>query len=252
MCGIYCSLSPRGYFAPCEAEINRLKSRGPDSFRVVQRVVHGTNDSSHYLTFCSSVLSLRGDTVVHQPLEDPSSGSLLCWNGEAWRLDGKEVRGNDAQVIFDVLMDAAYRDFTNPNHDVDPSPQRIFAAISKVSGPFAFVFFDANSHRIFYGRDILGRRSLLTKTTSDGSLLISSVVDDREPDGWAEAEAEGLYTINVDCKRETQQPLDDYLYQQILFTYESRHVPWSVDEGNMSRSWSLVFFSFSSGPNSTA
>ncbi|KAJ4379792.1 hypothetical protein N0V86_004976 [Didymella sp. IMI 355093] len=51
---------------------------------------------------------------------------------------------------------------------------------------------------LYYGRDCLGRRSLLRKITADGSLLLSSVCDNASGEGWEEVEADGIYMLDLD------------------------------------------------------
>jgi hypothetical protein len=50
---------------------------------------------------------------------------------------------------------------------------------------------------LFFGRDILGRRSLLRRLTNYGDLIISSVSDGHHDGGWAEIEADGVYCIDL-------------------------------------------------------
>jgi asparagine synthetase B (glutamine-hydrolysing) len=70
--------------------------------------------------------------------------------------------------------------------------------LSSIRGPYAFVFYDAVHRRVYYGRDCLGRRSLLRKTTQDNSLVLSSVCDNASGDTWAEVEADGIYVVDLD------------------------------------------------------
>ena len=73
--------------------------------------------------------------------------------------------------------------------------QNIVSVLNNFSGPASFVFYDAQNQRIFYGRDSLGRRSLLQKRGSDGSLLISSVREFLDSDSWDEIEAGKIYML---------------------------------------------------------
>ncbi|KAL8795255.1 MAG: hypothetical protein Q9195_002266 [Heterodermia aff. obscurata] len=204
MCGIYCSISDGQHVLPSKTEIDLLELRGPDLCNTIRRTVNRPSSTGrHYLTFCASVLSLRGSHVVQQPLEDSVSESLLCWNGEAWRYDGKEVQGNDAQLIFHHLLEAAKGASAGPDlatSDRRESLGRVLSVVSMISGPFAFVFYDSRSRRILFGRDILGRRALLTTTAIDGSVIISSVSGDSTSDDWKEVEADGIYIIDIDCR----------------------------------------------------
>lgn len=219
MCGIFFSISEGNRLTPDEELLDALRKRGPDSMgtRSLTVTVQSVPSSNTFtqtrlLTFVSTVLSLRGDSVIDQPLEDPDSGSLLCWNGEAWKIDNALVQGNDAKAVFDLLLQASQSCSTCPQ-DGSSSPdqglQNAIQAIASITGPYAFVFYDAQSRRVFYGRDALGRRSLVTKRYGAGSIAISSVSDAAEVDGWEEVEADGVYMLDLERNAASHIPWAD-------------------------------------------
>ncbi|KAK6502796.1 hypothetical protein TWF481_007842 [Arthrobotrys musiformis] len=195
MCGILFELSHADSFTTSSVSDDLVKDvarRGPDSLESVELVV-----GSLQLKFTSSVLSLRGTAVVPQPLFSKPGGSaaenqdgdpeyVLCWNGEAWRFDGQEFGPdeNDTQLIFAQLSSC--------NGKVQDVLQRI-------EGPFAFVFYDGPSKRVWFGRDWLGRRSLLRRKSvgGDGNVAICSIADPRTISQWEEIEADGFYYIDL-------------------------------------------------------
>ncbi|KAL8819791.1 MAG: hypothetical protein Q9223_001860 [Gallowayella weberi] len=183
MCGILFLYGLDTDVSPSTDLLDCLKRRGPDHTRSVS-----VRQFSRSFYFFSSVLSLRGDSVVRQPLEDPVSGSILCWNGEGWRCDDKVILGNDTEAVFDILLKATADEYT--------ADEAIVNALHRISGPYAFVFHDAKHRKIFYGRDPLGRRSLLTTKGQDGSFTISSVSSSSSSDTWTEVEANGIYMIS--------------------------------------------------------
>ncbi|KAL8904462.1 MAG: hypothetical protein Q9207_003260 [Kuettlingeria erythrocarpa] len=170
MCGILFSYSGDTDHQPSFDDHELLRNRGPDHTGQVH-VKH----SSRSLSFVSSVLSLRGKSLVTQPLQDPFSGSVLCWNGEAWKLDNKLIQENDARVVFDVLLKTVGSDdsslLSDGGRDVDEAVAQVF---SRVSGPYAFIFYCATNRSVYYGRDFLGRRSLL-RSGEAGRVTISSL-----------------------------------------------------------------------------
>jgi asparagine synthetase B (glutamine-hydrolysing) len=188
MCGIFFSLSRSNFVVPDNKTQQLLRNRGPDSDSIFQR-----RASQYYATFFSTVLSLRGNSLVKQPLVDDISGSLLCWNGEAWSVGGSSVTGNDSQSVFRALLDGTR---VEPQQDRRSTIEQVVKALSEIRGPFAFIFWDATSDYIYYGRDCLGRRSLL-RTSSDDNLTLSSVRDDSTGENWTEVEADGLYLIDL-------------------------------------------------------
>ena len=247
MCGIYCSISDGQHVLPSETELNLLKVRGPDSCNTIRRTVRGRSSTNrYYLTFCASVLSLRGLQVVQQPLEDPVSESLLCWNGEAWRYAGEEVQGNDAQVIFHLLLEAAKGASAGADgarSDSREAFSRVLSVVSMISGPFAFVFYDSRSKRILFGRDILGRRALLTTTAIDGTVIISSVSGDSTSDGWKEVEADGIYIIDFDCRSDSNDIANTFSHDNARLAQNPKRFPWLPRDCDASLLRTLVLFS---------
>jgi asparagine synthetase B (glutamine-hydrolysing) len=184
----------------------RLVNRGPDSINTTETICPRTTAREQdapprdiHVTIFSTVLSLRGSVTVIQPYQDPDGKYTLCWNGEAWSIGGEPTRGNDTRAIHRLLVDAL-----ESSSSVEHSSQetlrgaRIVAeALSQVAGPYAFVLFDHARRRLFFGRDFLGRRSLLKQVTYDGDLLISSITDGNPANGWTEIEAVGVYCIDL-------------------------------------------------------
>ena len=200
MCGIFFCCNRDGFALPSPPCIESLRKRGPDSEFSVSRSfpIKGISpqgcspeQGTLSLTFVSTVLSLRGSCIVRQPLEDQESGSLLCWNGEAWRVRDKLVGGNDSQVVFDLLLESI-QDVSS-----EKALQSTVSAMATIVGPYSFIFYDARHHRVFYGRDVLGRRSLTIKEDLPGSLVISSICDPMNPGRWAEIEANGIYLLDL-------------------------------------------------------
>ncbi|KAG9194827.1 hypothetical protein G6011_04862 [Alternaria panax] len=193
MCGIFFSLSRAGHVTPDPNTRQLLQNRGPDSTGLQQTILESTTKPSStrlHATFLSTVLALRGSDVVEQPLKDAATGSLLCWNGEAWSIAGHAVDGNDSQLIFAKLLNACAG-------TREASIRGVIDLLSVVRGPYALVFYDASNNRIYYGRDCLGRRSLLQKSTPDGTLILSSVCDNASGESWTEVEADGIYVLDV-------------------------------------------------------
>lgn len=194
MCGIHAVISAS---APSELSENLkrcLCNRGPDYMHT-----HATRLSTRdedapttHLVFTSTVLALRGDHIARQPFVDPESGSVFCWNGEAWKIRNHDVAGNDGEVLAGLLNDA-----------IRCSPcereQAVLKVLRAIEGPFAFVLFDKPSNRVYYGRDRLGRRSLLVQLDSQ-QLVLSSVADSLDP-SWKEVEADGVYVVDLESAK---------------------------------------------------
>ena len=206
MCGIHCHVRhvaksetipqlEAAILSPALAKL--LSNRGPDSLRTLS-IYEAKLDTA--LAFTSSVLSLRGNLITRQPLVaqgdtlDPAY--VLCWNGEAWRFQGQEfaLDQNDGEVIFEKLT-----------HCQGNVPQ----VITQIEGPFAFVFYDRLRQKLWFGRDWLGRRSLLISKTiaqDDSNITLCSIADTSNAQVWDEVEANGIYLINLDSRTNSTLP----------------------------------------------
>jgi asparagine synthetase B (glutamine-hydrolysing) len=192
MCGIHAIISP-GNAAEISQNLRQaLSNRGPDYLGQVTRSVSTADaqESNVSITFTSTVLALRGDHVAKQPFHDSELGSVLCWNGEAWKIDDQVVKGNDGEAIFAKL---ASSNFT----DAEQRKSHTLSVLRSIQGPFAFVFYDAICKRLYYGRDRLGRRSLLINNPPNGQAIsVSSIADALTPE-WKEVEANGIYSMDI-------------------------------------------------------
>ncbi|KAM5355930.1 hypothetical protein ACJ41O_002576 [Fusarium nematophilum] len=189
MCGIHTAVSQTPDYS-ISPELERcLRNRGPDHTGTIQtQLDDASSDQARlFLTFTSTVLSLRGDHVTRQPLIDATSGCILCWNGEAWGIRGKPVKGNDGEAVLALLIEAS-------RSAADGDTKTVLDALRAIEGPFAFIFLDKSARRLYYGRDRLGRRSLLVK---DGPPFALSSIAEAPLEGWAEVEADGCYTLEL-------------------------------------------------------
>lgn len=196
MCGIAALLMAAGegtgltselITAPATEEIAQaIYSRGPD----VQgsRCVDG-------ILLLASVLHLRG--LLNVPTPQPATddkGNVLLWNGEVF--GGVELRDgeNDTMVMLRRL-------------GACDTKLDVLTLLEQVQGPFAFVYYHHSSRSLFYGRDKLGRRSLVAQlfgSSSKAVVLISSVAVPRPPGeeakgGPQEIETGGIFRIDVAC-----------------------------------------------------
>lgn len=236
MCGIFLSLSRRSYVHPNAELRNRLAGRGPDSCKKLESSIPVDDGSSWHVCLYATVLSVRSEQTVTQPVlvdsarcfEDVNGPShfgsgrnALCWNGEAWKIGTDPVRGNDAEQVFQLLNNAALVD---AKKKTSLSPQSaVLQGINAIIGPFALVFFDAYNHRIYFGRDVLGRRSLVHKS-GDDNLLLSSVSDGSND--WTEIDADGIHALSLselqaDDTRGLISPALRYSEAQVRFATDS-------------------------------
>ncbi len=218
MCGIHAiitSVARADSGGICEELIGHLKDvnsrRGPDfssSARVELNAPFGS------LQLGGSVLHLRGEPTS-QPLRiDPpvsantsAPNSWLLWNGEIFSTDegisSPGISDNDTMLLARMLSSSA----ESSEYPYDNIP-RIMAGIR---GPWAFIFWDGLTKRLWFGRDYFGRRSLVWRRGQalDEPFVLSSAVpiSNEAPHisdslgrllrGWEEVPADGLYYLDL-------------------------------------------------------
>lgn len=181
MCGIFITITPHNQEISEDFKeiIDLVNLRGPNGFHTVEILMKHVKLKIH-----CSVLHLRGkgDPTL-QPLVN-DKGDVLCWNGEVWNGLNMELMDNDTLYMMNVLS--------------EPSTS-IFDVIKMIQGPYAFVYLDRSKEKLWYGRDCLGRRSLLKRKSSEKDtffyFLLSSV-SNGDP-LWEEVCANGLYYIDL-------------------------------------------------------
>ncbi|XP_022916475.2 asparagine synthetase domain-containing protein CG17486 [Onthophagus taurus] len=165
MCGIFCALGLKqseellnNLQKSCEFFINR---RGPDhqNTHKFSKLSKNAKQEVNFI-FTASVLWLQGENLTKQPII--TEKSVFLFNGDVFdgisELDRK--RFGDTQLLFDRLEQNT----------------EISLELSKISGPYAFIYFDKINSRLYFGCDVFGRRSLLIGKKND-VLVLSSVVN---------------------------------------------------------------------------
>lgn len=222
MCGIYASISAQSPRSPSEAAKQLLCKRGPDHVGESKSQIVNHNGETCHVSLLSTVLAMR-DHLVSQPFIDPSSGSCLCWNGEAWKIGTEEVNGNDGEAVFDALMEASSAQSNAKSSD------DVLNVLRSIAGPFAFVYFDNINGAVYFGRDRLGRRSMLFRRDSNNATLELSSIADPSSTEWKEIEVENFYQLSY----HGEQPHPDSVNKMPELSVEGigtvcKHV-WTTD-----------------------
>lgn len=193
MCGIFTSISKTEAPSPNTELLQHLTNRGPDLSSTLRAVAQtGVDGDTISLLFTSTVLSLRGGQITAQPLSAPETDSVLCWNGEAWKIGHDVVTGNDGEAIMGLL------DANSTLISADESINGVLDVLRTISGPFAFVYYDKIHRLVYFGRDCLGRRSLLYNSESVSDAIQLSSIADSTCSPWKEVEADGIYVAALD------------------------------------------------------
>jgi asparagine synthetase B (glutamine-hydrolysing) len=184
-----------------------LLRRGPDKLNK-----HVISEHVSQITFLSSVLHLRGD-FTPQPIID-QSGNILIWNGEIFGGIDVPDDQNDGLILSFELSKC--------NEDDIPK------LMSRIDGPWSFAYWKPETKTLWFGRDRLGRRSLLV-SYNNFRFAISSVAINHPDFDWEEVTTSGIYSINFNTS-------NNNLYSSGTIT----HYPYSMYGENV-RSKSLVY-----------
>jgi len=133
----------------------KITARGPDYISITQFACSGV-----YFDLFSSVLSLR-QPFTKQPIDNHEL--LLQFNGELYNRE--TLNSNDTSYIFDLLQ----KNLSSYDRNL-----AIFRTINELRGEFAIALHDLKEGKVYFGRDAIGKRSLVYKIDDD-EVLISSV-----------------------------------------------------------------------------
>eukprot|EP01138_Halocafeteria_seosinensis_P006687 gb/GECG01006835.1/.p1 GENE.gb/GECG01006835.1/~~gb/GECG01006835.1/.p1 ORF type:complete len:692 (+),score=72.15 gb/GECG01006835.1/:1-2076(+) len=190
MCGISASVVVAGGSQKVQNYAN-VKSRGPDGFGVIsfpQDIRVASSDSTAAsgkqeeevvrvrLELAASLLHLQGESPITQPLQD-IDGNVLLWNGEVF--GGNSVplgeRENDTRALLNALHRCLEVESESTTEEV------LSKFLGGIQGPWSCIFWHKKTRKLYFGRDMWGRRSLLMRRNKSG-LTIASVSTDAPSD----------------------------------------------------------------------
>ncbi|XP_068200489.1 asparagine synthetase domain-containing protein 1 [Palaemon carinicauda] len=179
MCGIcfVCSFNETEIDELISCNQTLLSRRGPDCCHNKSIEIDEIR-----LMFQGSVLWLQGEQPSPQPFEDPQ-GNLLLWNGDI--LAGYEVckEISDTKYISDALGSKEEDD--------------IILFFSKIKGPWSFVYFRKEEKRLYFGRDMFGRHSLLWQKPQEVCPIFMITSISHRKENVEEIPALGIYYIDL-------------------------------------------------------
>jgi asparagine synthetase B (glutamine-hydrolysing) len=238
-----------------------LARRGPDVPYGRLSPVVISDDKSASMTLHTSVLHMRGQCPIAQPISFPIGAFLLndnnndrekevsrrkcalCWNGECYTY-AKAVkaemehefendnnlrchRGDMVELISSMTVEEEQSDtilvtellaeaIATSQQSGSCEHEAISNAIGRIHGEFAFILSIPSSYCVYYGRDCLGRRSLLVNKSFPGVIVLSSVAigslmsnGQQIPNGndWEELPPGIVYRIDIRTGYQTSLPL---------------------------------------------
>ena len=173
----------------------------------------------------SWVLHLRGPRLEPQPIQD-LKGNILAFNGEIYEYGGitDEIMGGfDLDKDNDTLILSRLLSLYSSSQCAEGN---IVKVLGNVRGEWALIYYVAASNRIYFGRDFLGRRSLLyySKNGDDQSddplFVLASVTDGgngkESNQKWTELSCKGLYKLDLNVIMEKKVKNVGFLKNMIL------------------------------------
>ncbi|XP_019252450.1 PREDICTED: asparagine synthetase domain-containing protein 1 isoform X2 [Nicotiana attenuata] len=138
----------------------------------------GGKEFTGELQFIGATLQLRGINPIVQPLMDVS-GNILVYNGEIFGGIQMSSDSNDTEILMQHLG-LCYSHISSTHNEIHTSGERqssVPELLSRIKGPWALIYWQSSSKKLWFGRDALGRRSLLVHwpTKEDPRFLLSSV-----------------------------------------------------------------------------
>ncbi|PNF32987.1 hypothetical protein B7P43_G16500 [Cryptotermes secundus] len=233
MCGIYCCLKCNADNRSSREDIvlpklrDYLKHRGPDCFSEYAIDV-GCKWS---VSFAGSVLWMQGFQLTMQPLIDDEYNYLL-WNGDVF---------NGSMVNQETLSDTVKISqlFSKGNGTEIP------VILSSIQGPYAFIYLDVKRQHLYFGRDRLGRHSLLWSSNSEEGFVLTSV-GKRNVLDFKEVPTVGIFMVDMnssdlghiilypwsDISAETLLNIDQECVLKVEVSSQSVQSPIILDRNN--------------------
>lgn len=187
MCGIFCSLLSSSCHEnkppdeTLEVCLANLQSRGPDYFQTV-----ACNPSSgQTLLLSASVLQTQGKKLCPQPCVNDKT--ILCWNGDVF-----------GGALVNEIHDAKLCDTEVVSQHLSSlmQGQSPIVVLNEIAGPYSFILYEKQTQTIWFGRDPVGRHSLLYEIDFPYKLTLTSVAHSNLPH-IKELPAIGLFEVRV-------------------------------------------------------
>lgn len=91
----------------------------------------------------------------------------------------------DTEMLLNVLQTAS----------------NIISVFQEIQGPYSFIYFQKSTNLLYFGRDIIGRHSLLLKADTERNALTLTSVASKEINQIIEVPAIGIFSVNLASSR---------------------------------------------------
>lgn len=153
----------------------RISSRGPDN--LLEKCVSLSDDFSGY--FAASVLWTQGSKLTVQPSID-EDGNILLWNGDIF--SGNLIGTKNESDTLTIL---------------EAFKSSVKSTLQQIKGPYSFVYFQKSTKLVYFGRDLLGRHSLLINFNQVDNCLTLASVTSRKFKNTIELPAIGIFVLEL-------------------------------------------------------
>lgn len=193
-------------FTPSLSELlPPLERRGPDG--TLEHEIYVSDQVKIYAA--STLLSLRSPAVIpnneaiicdekNENENENENSVILAYNGEIYGYDDEEFDTNvsDTSFIQDLLNDTV-SECNSKSNDDDDEGKILLGRLDRLQGPWAMIFWSPVTRRLYFGKDVLGRRSLLMRIVENSHIVITSVPPPHMKDSFAEIPPIGLAYIDI-------------------------------------------------------
>ncbi|EFN83342.1 Asparagine synthetase domain-containing protein 1 [Harpegnathos saltator] len=185
MCGIFCFIyQPTDDDSECFKQWSICKdliaTRGPDHLADT----HITLSHEWQGYFAGAVLWMQGSNITIQPSLD-NNGNMLLWNGD---LFSGSLANDDVCDTNTILVEFE-------------STTDIISVLRKIEGPYSLIYYQKSSNILYFGRDIIGRHSLLLRIDNEANSLTLTSVASKKMKGIVEVPAIGIFAMNLNNSR---------------------------------------------------
>jgi asparagine synthetase B (glutamine-hydrolysing) len=108
------------------------------------------------LHMAASLLQLRGSSPSTSPLSD-AQGNTLCFNGEVFSGLDIPQGGNDGKALLAALQQAPVQSASSAAAGGSVC-EGVVGVLSKLRGPWALIYWQAQQQTLWFGRDVMGRQ----------------------------------------------------------------------------------------------
>jgi asparagine synthase (glutamine-hydrolysing) len=175
-----------------------LAHRGPDGAGVWSSGSNPAEPRAHFAHRRLAILDLSADAA--QPMRDPLSGNVLCFNGEIYNF--RELRAELERE------GASFRTRSDTEVLLAAYARWGVESLKRLRGMFALALYDASKRNVLLARDRLGEKPLYWAQAGDGTLAFAS-------------EVRALLASELVARRVSRDALATYLWNGFVYGPQS-------------------------------